>query len=79
MAGGVNDIDLHITPTHCCILGHDRDALLALQVIGVHDAVNDLLILAIHASLLQHVIDEGGLAMVNVSDDGDVANVCSCR
>ena len=38
----------------------------------VHDAVHDLLILAVHARLLEHLVDERGLAVVDVGDDGDI-------
>jgi hypothetical protein len=57
------------------VLGLDRDALLLFEVHGVHGALLDLLVGAIDAALLEEFIDEGRLAMVNVCDDGDVADV----
>ena len=63
------------------VLCQDGDAALALERVAVHDQVVlpalELLELA-HAEvprLLKQVIDQGGLAMVNVRDDSDVANV----
>ena len=57
------------------VLGEDRDALLALEVHRVHDALVDVLVLAEGAGLPQHGVDERGLAVVDVGDDGDVAQV----
>ena len=56
------------------VLGEDRDAALALEVAGVHDAVHDGLIFAVDAALLEHLVDQGGLAVVNVGDDGDISD-----
>ena len=39
------------------------------------DAVVDVLVRAERAGLPQHGVDEGGLAVVDVGDDGDVAEV----
>ena len=75
VAGGVHDVDLHAVVVHGGVLGQDRDAALALQVVGVHHAVLDLLVLAEHASLLQHFVHQRGLAVVDVGDDGDVAKI----
>jgi hypothetical protein len=62
---------------HRRVLGQDRDALLTLQVVRVHHAVVDAfeLVRGEGAGLLQHAVDDGGLAVVDVSDDGDVADV----
>ena len=73
VARGVDDVDLRVAVAHGGILGQDRDAALALQIVGVHDAVDDLLIFAVDAALLEHLVDQGGLAVVNVGDDGDVS------
>ena len=75
VAGGVDDVDLHAAVAHRGVLGEDRDALLALEVGRVHDPVDDLLVGAERAGLAQHGVDERGLAVVDVGDDGDVADV----
>jgi hypothetical protein len=56
-------------------LGEDRDAALALQVVRVHRAFGDALVLAERAGLLQQAVDQRGLAVVDVGDDRDVAQV----
>ena len=54
-------------------LGEDGDAALALEVVGIHGALDHALVLAVGAGLLQQPVDQRGLAMVDVGDDGDVA------
>ena len=86
VAGGVDDVDGDAVGeaalggrlarvVHRGVLREDRDALLALEVTGVHRPLVDVLVLAERAGLPEHLVDEGGLAVVDVSDDGDVADV----
>ena len=56
------------------VLGEDGDAALFFEVVGVHDALGDGLIGAEGAGLTQHGVDERGLAVIDVRDDGDVAD-----
>ena len=75
MARGVNDVNLGVAVTDGGILGKDGDAALALEIVGVHHTVHDLLVFAVNAALLEHLVHEGGLAVVNVGDDGNVAKL----
>ena len=86
MAGGVDDVDrdavglAHLGGeragvTHGGVLGEDGDALLALDVTGVHDTVRHFLTLVEHVGLLEHCVDERGLAVINVCHDCHIANV----
>ena len=75
MAGSVHDIDFGVVEKQCGILGENGDAALALQVVGVHNALDDGLVGAKDAALTEHGVDQSGFAVVNVSDDGDVANI----
>ncbi len=83
---GVDDVDRHAVGDagvegrlpgvpHGGVLREDRDALLALEVTAVHRPVGDVVVLPEGARLPQHLVDEGGLAVVDVGDDGDVAEV----
>ena len=54
------------------VLGQDRDPALALERVRIHDAL--AIDLARRARGVQHGVDEGGLAVVDVGDDGDVAD-----
>ena len=73
MARRVDDIDLHIAILNGGVLGQNGDAALPLQVAGVHDPVLDFLVFPESAALLEHLVHEGGLAVVNVGDDGDIS------
>src|SRR5438093_597318 len=75
VARGVDDVDVDATVGNGRVLGHDRDALLALEVDGVHDALGHRLVLAKEPRLPEHRIHEGGLAVVDVGDDRDVTDV----
>ena len=66
---GVYYIYLGVAVPYGGVLGHDGDAALTLKVIGVHYAVHDLLIFAVYAGLLEHFVDQSGLAVVNVGND----------
>src|SRR5207244_12165669 len=57
------------------VLGEDRDALLALQVHRVQHPVGHLGPRMPAAGLPQHGVDQRGLAVVDVGDDGDVAEI----
>ena len=63
---------------HGGVLREDGDALLALEVTGVHDPLGHALglVLGEGAGLTQHGVDEGGLAVVDVRHDCHVAEVC---
>ncbi len=75
VAGRVDEVDLHALVVDGDVLGQDRDAPLALQVVGVEDAVADELAGAELAALAQQAIDQRRLAVVDVGDDGDIADV----
>ena len=75
VAWRIDDVDARVLPLHGGSLGEDGDAALALQIVGVHRPLDLALVVPVNAGLLQQTIDEGGLAMVDVSDDGDVAQI----
>ena len=65
-------VTVGVALVHRGVLREDRDALLAFEVTGVHDAIDQLGALLERAGLTKHGVDEGGLAVVDVCDDGDV-------
>ena len=78
MAGGIDDVEgdaLRVAVLgrqragvfHCRVLGEDGDALLAFQIVGIHHTIRHFLTLAKHVGLLKHGIDQGGLAVIDVS------------
>jgi len=73
VSGGVDDVQGRVPEAHRRVLGQDGDAPLPLKIIGVHDPLNDLLTGAEDPCLTQEAVHEGGLAVVDVGDDGEVA------
>ena len=75
VTGGVDDVEPDALVVDRRLLGEDRDPLLALEVAGIHDPIDDGLVRAERAGLAQKRIDQRGLAVVDVGDDGDIAQV----
>ena len=75
VARGVHDVDLHALVVDGGVLGEDGDAPLPLQVVGVHDPLHGGLVLPVDAALLEHLIHQGGLAVVDVGDDGNISQL----
>ena len=72
VARGVDDVDLVVVIIEGGILRKNCDAALFFEVAGVHDAFGDGLVRAEGTALAQHGVDQSGLAMIDVGDDGDV-------
>ena len=76
VAGRIDDVDALVSFQAIDVaFRHDRDAALPLEIVRIHHAFRDALVLAEGAGLLEQTIDEGGLAMIDVSDDGDVSQL----
>ena len=54
-------------------LGENGDAALVFEIVGIHGALGDALVVAEGAGLLEQLVDERGLAMVDVRDDRDIS------
>ena len=74
MARCIDQVDLRILLHNGDVLVEDRDAALAFEVVGIEDAICGHLRLSKLAALAEHLIDQCRLAVVDVGDDGDVAN-----
>jgi hypothetical protein len=75
VAGGIDQMDPHTFDFDRSVLGQDRDAALALEVFAVQHAVGHDLVGAEHARLAQEAVHERRLSVVDVRDDGNVADV----
>jgi hypothetical protein len=73
VAGGIDDVDVRAAVADGAVLGEDGDAALALEVIRVHDPLLHVLVRGEGARLLQQLVDQRGLAVVDVGNDRDVA------
>jgi hypothetical protein len=86
VAGGVDHVDNDVATVvvllrvntvvkHSGVLREDRDALFALELVGVHGAVFEVRVRVEGVGLAKHCVDKSGLAVVNVCDDRHVAQV----
>ena len=75
MPGSVDDIYAIFAPLDGCRFGQDGDTTFTLLIIRVHGTLFELGALIQGIGLFQKFIDQGGLPMVNVSNNGDVAEV----
>ncbi len=55
------------------VLGQDGDALFPFQIAAVHHAILQITAFVQRPGLPQHRVDQRGLAVVDVRDDGDIA------
>ena len=75
VARGIDDVYFGVAIAHGGVFREYGYAPLALKVAGVHDPRLDLLVFAENARLLEHFIDQCGLAVVNVGDYRDVSQL----
>ena len=75
VARRVDDIDARALPDDRRRLGEDGDATLTLEIVRVHGALGNLLVVAEGAALFQQAVDQRCLAMVDVRDNRDVTDV----
>ena len=78
VAGGVDDVDAHAVPLDRGALGEDRDATLALELATIHGAVLHRLVRSHRAALAQQTVDQRRLAVIDMGDDCDAAQVHGC-
>ena len=75
MSGGVDDIDVCAFPTHRTVFSQDGDATLTLNRVVIHHGIDHFFVLGKCAGLAQKLVHHGGFTVVNVRDDGDIANL----
>ena len=79
VSGRVDDVDAVALPVDGGVLGQDRDATFLFLVVAVHHPLGGDHPFVEGARLLEQAVDQGGLAMVDVGDDGDVAEAFDRR
>src|SRR5208337_4657173 len=71
----IDDVDAGVLPLDGGNLRKDGNTALAFQIVGIHGAFGYALVLAEGAGLFQEHVDERRLAMVDVGNNGYVAQV----
>ena len=77
VARGIDEINLHPPIVDGDVFGQDRDAALVFQIIGVENTLAHQLARTVLAALAKHAIDQGCFAVIDVSNDRQVANIAS--
>ncbi len=75
VARRIDDVDPRVLPCNRRRLGDDRDPALLFEIVRIHDPLGDPLILAEGAGLLEQAVHERRLAVIDVSDNGDIAQL----
>src|SRR5439155_27355215 len=75
VAGRVDDVDLGVADLEGDILSKDRDAALTFEVVGVENAVATQLAFAEQTGLTHQLVHQRRLAVIDVGDDGHIADV----
>src|SRR5438552_5221385 len=75
MARCIDDVDPIAVPLKGSVLRAKGDSFFALEILRIHHPFLDLLIGSEGAGLAQELIDQRGLAVVDVRNDGDVTNL----
>jgi hypothetical protein len=73
VAGCVDQVDTHALVGDLSGLGENRDSALAFLVVRVHHPIDDLLVGGEGSGAAQKRVDEGGLTVVDVRDESNVA------
>src|SRR6266478_2549538 len=71
----LDDVDAHALPFDAGAFGEDGNAALALEIAGVERPLGDLLVFAHSARLPEQLVDQRRLAVIDMGDNGDVADV----
>src|SRR5690606_19350150 len=75
VAGSVDDIDEVVAVVNGRVLGQNRDAALPFELVAVHRPLDHAFVGPVDAALLEQRVDESGLPVVDVRDDGDIADL----
>ena len=73
MAGSVDNINFDAVISHAGGFRQNGDAALAFQFVGIHHALDMVLVFAEDSALIQHGVHQRGLAVIDVRNDSDIA------
>ena len=70
----VDQVDLDTPVGQRDVLGKNGDPALPLEIVGVEDALTQILVAGERIRFLEQLVDQGRLPMVNVRDDCDITD-----
>ena len=73
VARRIDDVDPVAAPAQGGILREDGDPSFALEIVAVHDSFGRRRALTERPGLLQQTVHQGRLAVIDMGDDGDIA------
>ncbi len=75
MSGSINDIDFNTAISNCRIFCQDGDSAFAFLVIAIHNKFAYVLVLTEDMALLEQAIHQRRFAVVDVGNNGNIADV----
>ena len=74
MTWGVDEVDFDVLPSGADVFGQDCDAALSFEIVVVEDEFTRFLALVDDIALVDDFVDQGCFPVVDVGDDGHVAD-----
>ena len=71
----IHDVDTVTFPFHGGRFGENGDPALTFQIVAIHGAFVHGLVLTERTGLFEQFVNQGGFPVVNVGDDGDIAQI----
>ena len=75
MARSIHNVDFCALIMNGGVFGKNGDAAFALQIAGVHYALDHRLIFAVDSALLEHFVDQRGFAVIDMGNDRNITDV----
>jgi hypothetical protein len=69
----IDDVDVNTFIVDGAVLRENGDSALFFEIVGIHYPLGNGLVGGECAGLTEQLVDQGGLAVVNVGDNGDVS------
>ena len=74
MSGRIDNVDMVVAPRNGAVFGANGDAALPFDLVVIHDPLFDACVRSENLSRPEDRIDERRLAVIDVRDNGDIAN-----
>jgi len=75
VARGVHDVDAQVAARYRSTFSQNGNTAFFFQIALIHNAGIDVLVGAESATLLQHLVDQSGFAMIHVGNNGNITDI----